>query len=286
MPRVKKCQVRGVRHPPCRANLRQRKRMSFPEITLLTLAAFAAGAMNAVAGGGTILTFPALLLFGMPAIQANATSTLALLIGILGSVFGYRRHIPSIRPLLPAFGIVSTGGGLIGALLLTCTSEIVFSSLVPYLLLFATLLFLANGAFRRFFRIHAVRTPAEIVAGKRVWIAAGFQFLVAIYGGYFGAGIGILMLASLGILGMQDIHQSNTLKTLLGALVNLVAAIYFILAGLIIWPQAMVMTLGATAGYFGGSSIAQKIPQPAVRAIAASIGLGISALLFFRQLTQ
>lgn len=257
--------------------------MSPAEITILTLAAFFAGAINAVAGGGTVLTFPALLAFGMPAIQANATSTLALLIGILGSVYGYRRPIRAVAPLITRFGLVSALGGLAGAILLTCSSEKFFSALVPFLLLFATILFLANNAFRRLVRIDPLTRPADLLHRRGFALALAFQFAVAVYGGYFGAGIGILMLATLGILGMHDIHEMNALKTVLGALVNLVAALYFILAGLIVWPEAILMTLGATGGYFLASYFAQRIPQNVVRNLAALISLAISAWLLWRQ---
>jgi len=257
--------------------------MSPTELTALSVAALLAGAMNAVAGGGTILTFPALIFFGMPAIQANATSTFALLAGVAGSVFGYRRHFPRVRPLLVRLSLVSALGGLLGAIILTCTREEVFARLVPFLLLFATILFLANGFFRRFLRLETALEPADILAGRRFWLAIGIQFLIAVYGGYFGAGIGILMLASLGILGLGNIHESNAVKTVLGALINLVAAIYFVIAGLVLWPQALVMTVGATAGYFLGAHYSQRIPEQSVRRIVAAIGLGISALMFLRQ---
>lgn len=258
--------------------------MSPTEVTVLTGAALAAGAMNAVAGGGTVLTFPALLIYAqMPAIQANATSTLALLIGILGSMFGYRRQIRVVAPLAMRFGLVSGIGGLLGALLLTCTSEKAFSSLVPFLLLFATILFLANDAFRRLVRIAPLANASDLLRHRGIAFIYAFQFLVAVYGGYFGAGIGILMLASLGILGMHDIHEMNALKTILGALINLVATIYFILAGLIVWPEAIVMTVGATIGYFAASHYSQRVPQNIVRLASAAIGLGISGWLLWKQ---
>ncbi|MDD5198981.1 MAG: sulfite exporter TauE/SafE family protein [Terrimicrobiaceae bacterium] len=257
--------------------------MTATEISLLSAAALLAGAMNAVAGGGTVLTFPALLAFGMPTIQANATSTLALLLGILGSVFGYRRQMPAIVPLVTRFGILSGIGGLLGALLLTRTREATFAAFVPFLLLFATILFLAHNALRRFIRLEPLAQAADLLHRRGILTAYAFQFLVALYGGYFGAGIGILMLASLGILGMHDIHEMNALKTVLGALINLVAAIYFVFAGLIVWPEALVMAAASTVGYFTASHYAQRIPQAAVRKIAAAIGLCISAWLLWKQ---
>jgi uncharacterized membrane protein YfcA len=253
------------------------------EITALFTAALFAGAMNALAGGGTVLTFPALLAFGMPAIQANATSTLALLVGMLGSVYGYRRQIVVVAPLITRFGVLSVVGGLLGALLLTHTQEKTFAALVPFLLLFATALFLANNALRRIIRLDPLARPADLLHSRRIGLAYAFQFAVAIYGGYFGAGIGILMLASLGILGMHDIHEMNALKTVLAALINLVASIYFVGAGLIVWPEALVMTAASTLGYFGAAHFSQRIPQTTVRHIAAAIGLAISAWLLWKQ---
>jgi len=257
--------------------------MSIAEAGWLFIAALLAGAMNAVAGGGTVLTFPALIFFGMPAIQANATSTLALLVGVCGSVTGYRRQIVQVRGLIWRFAGVSVLGGLLGAMLLTWTSEEVFSNLVPYLLLFATLCFLGHGIVRRWLR-QSEKSASDVQWGSGVWLAIGLQFFVAVYGGYFGAGIGILMLAALGIIGMGDIHEMNALKTVLGALINIVATGYFMMADLIVWPQAAVMTVGATLGYYAAARVALKIPQAVVRGIAAAIGLGISVLMFWRQM--
>jgi len=256
--------------------------MSPTETIALILTAAAAGAMNAIAGGGTLLTFPALLFFGMPAIQANATSTLALLIGIGGSVYGYRGHLAATRPWMIRFAPVSVAGGLIGAWLLTCTSEKLFAQLVPFLILFATVLFIANNAFRRLAGLESIAT-SHASGARFMGFAIALQFLVSVYGGYFGAGIGILMLATLGFIGLHHIHEMNTIKTLLGALINLVAAGYFVWAGLIRWPEALLMTIGAGAGYYLGSTLTQRIPQKQVRRIIAAIGLGISAVMFYRQ---
>lgn len=256
--------------------------VSLPEILALLVASLLAGAMNAIAGGGTVLTFPALIAFGMPTIQANATSTLALMIGIGGSAFGYRAQIAQVRGLIGRFAVVSVIGGFLGAMLLTWTDESVFSALVPWLLLFATICFLGHGVMRRWVGGGGV-SAADVRVGSGMWLAVGVQFVVAIYGGYFGAGIGILMLASLGVMGMGDIHEMNALKTVLGALINLIATLYFIAAGLIVWPQALVMIVGATAGYYLAARCALSVPQSAVRFAAAAIGLGISALMFWRQ---
>jgi uncharacterized membrane protein YfcA len=258
--------------------------MSGPEIVGLILAAAAGGAINAVAGGGTLVTFPTLLFFKTPSVIANATSTLALVIGNSGSIYGFRRHLNAVKPWLMRFVPVSIAGGLIGAWLLTRTEEKVFSKLVPFLILFATLLFLAQGPVRRL-----IKSDAGSAAAPKSHAIGGaiiFQLAVAIYGGYFGAGIGILMLASLGFIGLGNIHEMNTLKTILGSLINLVAAIWFIFAGLIHWPKAGVMTLGALTGYYLGAHYSQRIPQQRVRQIITAIGFILSAVTFYQQFVQ
>ncbi len=277
--------------------------MSGIEILGLTLSAVAGGAINAVAGGGTLVTFPTLLFFKTPPTVANATSTLALVIGTSGGIYGYRQHLDPVRRWLWYFVPVSLMGGLLGSVLLTRTSDKTFSKLVPFLILFATVLFLAQGAFRRLASReaqageipdgtglsegslvgHERREKSSDRSSRRVWWMIVFQFAVAIYGGYFGAGIGILMLASLGFIGLSHIHEMNTLKTILGSLINVVAAIWFIIAGLIDWPKAAVMTGGALLGYFLGSHYAQKIPQTRVRQIITLIGFILSAVTFWQE---
>lgn len=256
--------------------------MSGAEVTALTAAAAAAGLVNAVAGGGTLITFPTLIFVGVSEITANATSTLALVFGTAGSVFGYRRQIAAVKPWLKRFLPISLLGGLIGGVLLTRTREEAFARMVPFLILFATILFLAQNVFRRFAGL-GDGTAAPTTSRHHIWGAMLFQFLVSVYGGYFGAGIGILMLASLGFLGLTNIHEMNALKTVLGSLINLVAAIYFIFAGLIDWPKTGVMTVGAVTGYFIGAHYSQRIPQGRVRQIITAIGFVISAAMFYKQ---
>lgn len=249
------------------------------EILSLLCAAAAAGAINAVAGGGTILTFPTLLAIGTLPVVANATSTVALVFGTSGSVYGFRKYFASIRHWLWRFVPVSLVGGLVGSWLLTITGNELFSRLVPFLILFATLIFLAQGLVARVVQ----HSATEQQGAPRIGWAILFQFLVAIYGGFFGAGIGILMLATLGFIGLRDIHQMNALKNLLGSLINVVAATMFIVRGLVDWPKVGIMTLGAIIGYYLGSYYSQKIPQIWVRRMVLAIGFGISAISFYRQ---
>jgi uncharacterized protein len=258
------------------------RRLSMDSIEILALlfAAIAAGAINSVAGGGTLVTFPVLLLFGTSPVIANATSTLALMLGTAGSLFSYRRHLTEVKPWLKRFLPVSLLGGLIGSVLLTRTNDEVFAKLVPFLILFSTILFLAQGTFRRFSLKAASGDPPvhQSVVGAII-----FQFAVAVYGGYFGAGIGILMLASLGFIGLTNIYEMNALKTILGALINLVAVGWFIVMDIIDWPRALIMTAGALGGYFLGAHFAQRISQRAVRLLITAIGFVIAAVTFYKQ---
>ena len=247
--------------------------MSGFEMLVLAAAAALAGAVNAVAGGGTLITFPALLLCGLAPVASNATSTVALVIGTAGSIFGFRRQISAVRPWLVRFVPISVAGGLLGSALLTRGDPAIFARLVPFLILFATALFLVQGALRR--KVKGERAALGVVIA--------LQFPVAVYGGYFGAGIGILMLSVFGLLGLADIHEMNALKNILGSLINLVAAAWFVASGLVDWPKAGVMTAGALLGYFAGAHFSQRIPQPRVRALITTIGLTMSAVTFWRQ---
>jgi len=252
--------------------------MSGLEIAGLLASAAAAGLINAVAGGGTLITFPTLLAFGTLAKMANATSTFALVIGTFGGVFGYRRQLAAVKPWLWRFIPPSILGGWIGAKLLDHTSDRVFSKLVPFLILFATVLFVSQGLIKK-----AMGSRSGAAGPAVIWAAIAFHFAVSIYGGYFGAGIGILMLASLGFIGLTDIHEMNALKTVLGSLINIVATIVFIHAGLVHWPKAGVMTVGALAGYWVGSHFAQRIPQARVRQIITAIGFVIAGAAFYKE---
>lgn len=250
---------------------------------LLGLAAAGGGMMNAIAGGGTILTFPVLLWLGEPAIIANATSTIALLPGSAASFVGYRREVSSHREWLRTLLLPSLLGGGAGGALLLLTPEKVFASLAPLLVLFATVLFALQGAIaRRRGASQSIDDPALVPSGR--WpLAAAAQFLVAVYGGYFGAGIGILMLAILGFLGLRDIHAMNGLKAFFGFSINAVAALVFIARGAVDWPVVPVMILGAILGGYGGARLARFIGREKARMAVVGIGLLVAALLFWQQ---
>ena len=255
----------------------------FIRALILALAGCMAGIMNSIAGGGTLVTFPALISVGVPSIPANATSTIALLPATFGGALGYRKKIVAIVPWLRLFVPVSLVGGLIGGILLVQTPTKTFDSMVPFLILFATVLFMAQSTFSKFFGSRSAHTHGTPPSKKWIYGAVVFQFVVALYGGYFGAGIGILMLASLGMLGFEDIHEMNTLKVILGFLINIVAAVYFIACGLIFWSDAVVMACGSVIGGYSGAHFAQKVPQTRVRIAITVIGFVISAVLFYRQ---
>jgi uncharacterized protein len=252
--------------------------LSFSHAILLFFAGALAGAMNAVAGGGSFVAFPTLLFTGVPPIPANATNTLSLWVGTAVSGGAYRRHLNlPRRVLLP---LVSMGllGGLAGALLLIKTPAHTFLRLIPWLMLAATLLF-------TFGRHLTGRLSAGIShQASKVAIAGAsfFELLVAIYGGYFGGGIGIMNLAMFAALGMTDIHEMNALKVVLVAVINGVAAVTFIATGSIVWPQALVMIVGAGLGGYASAHYAQKLPQSLVRATIIVLGSGMTIYFFLK----
>jgi uncharacterized protein len=236
------------------------------------------GTMNAVAGGGTFFVFPALLFTGMPPVPANATNTVALWPGLAASVRAFWPRL-NVRPrvLVPLVAI-SLLGGVAGAVLLIRTPADIFMRMVPWLLLAATVLF-AIGP--RLGRGAAGRAALELSPGKIV-LATLVELVVAVYGGYFGGGIGILILAMLGALGMSDIHDMNALKIILTALINGVAVITFIAARAVYWPQALVIVAGAVLGGYFGAHYSQRLPERWVRGFVLLVGAGMTAYFFLR----
>ena len=242
-------------------------------------AAFAAGAINSIAGGGTLLSFPALIWLGLNSVTANATSTVALWGGSFGGMVGYRRELRTAEVRLVSLVVPSLIGGLAGAWLLRFTPLAVFDRLVPFLILFATILFMAQEAVQRLLKTSdaAKHHSAKWLAG-----ALAFQLVVAVYGGYFGAGIGILMLAALSIIGLTDIHQMNGLKNFFALCINGVAALFFIFSGMVYWPDVLVMAVGAIAGGIGGAGLARRLGRTWVRRIVIAIGFGMAISLFVK----
>jgi len=242
-------------------------------------AAVMAGAMNAVAGGGSFFSFPALYFGGMEARMANATNTVALWPGSVASVAAYRRelreHPEATRLLAP----VSLVGGLLGALLLLLTPTHVFQKLLPFLMLAATCLFAFSRRINLWLRSSA-RSGAKPGAGA--WRTIVLQGLIAVYGGYFGGGIGILMLATLALMGMEDIHEMNAVKTLLATLINGIAVVTFAFARVVSWHAALLMACGAIIGGYGGAALSRRLDQGLVRMFVVCVGFMLSAYLFLR----
>lgn len=254
----------------------------------LFAAALAAGAINSVAGGGTLLTFPALLWAGVSPVGANATSTVALVPGSASAFWGYRDEVARDRSALLWLGLPSLLGGVLGAVLVLKAGNTLFAHLVPWLILSATALFMAQEPISRYLRR---RTPegddakpaVDHPRGGRLIGIMAYQFVVAVYGGFFGAGIGILMLAALGLLGLTNIHRMNGLKNMAAICINGVAAITFIAGRWVDWPLAILMAVGAIAGGWGGAGLAKRLGQKTVRRMVVAIGLAIAVLMFVRE---
>ncbi|MCS7062357.1 MAG: sulfite exporter TauE/SafE family protein [Anaerolineae bacterium] len=249
---------------------------------LLFVAAVLAGAINSVAGGGTLISFPSLLAVGVPPILANATNTAALVPGSASSALAYREELRAQGRLLMTLFIPSVIGGVLGAIALVVTPPEIFNYIVPFLVLFATLLFAARDLFNRLAQNDAQEEKPVSWLGN-LWGVA-FQMLVAAYGGYFGAGIGILMLASLSIMGLRNIHRMNGVKTVLAAAINGVALIVFVIQQKVVWPLAVLMAAGAVLGGYSGARLARRVNQNVVRTVVIVVGLIVSAYLFARLL--
>ena len=246
---------------------------------LMLAAAFAAGAINSIAGGGTLLTFPVLIWLGLDPKIANATSTVALWPGLFGGLFGYRRELENSSTILIRLGLTSIIGGGIGAWLLIWTPSPTFARLVPFLILFATLLFMLQGAINRKLHIGSIDSRPT-----RLWWTGAivFQFFSAMYGGYFGAGNGILMLAAMGLLGLHDLHRANGIKNFLGICINSVAVISFSLSHLVVWSDSLLMACAALAGGYFGASMAVRIGRVWVRRGIIVIGFLIFIAMLWK----
>jgi uncharacterized membrane protein YfcA len=252
----------------------------FAHPVFLFCAALIAGLLNSVAGGGSFVSFPALLFTGMPAIAANATNTAAVWPGTVASAVAYRHALNAqARRLLPKLIAIGMVGGVIGARVLLVTPQRTFLHLIPWLLLGATLLFLAAPRITAWVRGRAARGKTSL--GLTV---AGYflALLISIYIGYFGAGVGILMLSLLALLGMEDIHAMNGVKTLLVSFVNGVAILTFIVAKMIVWPQALLMVVGSLMGGYGGAYYAQKMNPAQVRWVVIAVGFGMAGYFFVK----
>ncbi len=253
--------------------------MTLAEAALLALSAAAAGAINAVAGGGTLISFPAAVAVGMSPLVANATNAVALTPGSIASAFGYRRELAQDRRVLRLFLPAAALGGAIGSVLLLVTPQRLFDAIVPALVLFATALLLYQNLRKK-------KPEGEAAAWdlpERPVVAVLMQLAVGVYGGYFGAGMGIMMLAILDRIGGTNIHRMNGVKSVLGAAINAVAAVAFVIAGAIDYRAAGVMAVGAVLGGLLGAAGARRVKPQTVRWGVVAIGFALSAALAYRR---
>lgn len=247
----------------------------------LFFAAVIAGMLNSIAGGGSFVSFPALMFTGVPGVEANATNTVAVWPGLAATVFTYLKRLNVPARLLVPLLVTSVAGGFAGALLLIKTPQRTFVHVVPWLLLGGTLLFACGP------RIRAVAGRTGTVPSdlrNTSWLALSaaslLQLVVGTYGGYFGGGIGFVMMGMMAALGMTEIHNMNALRTLLAATINIVAVVTFIAAGAVLWPQCLVMIVGAMAGGWSGGHYAQKADPKRLRYVVILIGLSMSVYFF------
>lgn len=257
--------------------------MTLTEALMMLLASFAGGMVNSIAGGGTLITFPVLLAVGLDSRTANATSSLALFSGSASAMYGYRRELHSSRTHLIRLGAASLAGGATGAGLLLVTPSEIFDRLVPFLILFATLLFAAGDTISRKLG-GGTSEDTTIRSQSTLWWtgALAAQFATAVYGGYFGAGMGIAMLATLNLIGVKDIHGANGIKNFLAVCINGIAVAGLALGGLIRFAPALLMAAGATAGGYFGARVAHRLGKTFVRRAVIAIGLAIGTLMLWR----
>jgi uncharacterized membrane protein YfcA len=244
-------------------------------------AAFLAAAVNSVAGGGTLLSFPVLVWLGLPSIMANATSTVGIWPGSLGSIWGFRRELLRTDWGLRALALPCLLGGALGALLLRATSAAAFDRLVPFLVLFATLLFAVRGKVQGWL---LRRAGGEKAAGASKALGVLLTLAIGVYGGYFGAGMSIMNLSMLGVLGMTDLLEMNALTSLFSLCVNGTAIALFAAAGLVRWPVALAMAAGALLGGYGATGAARRVGKEALGRLVVLIGFAVSAIFFARLL--
>jgi uncharacterized protein len=247
---------------------------------LLFLSAAIAGAINSIAGGGSFIAFPALIFTGVPPINSNAMCSVALFPGSLASIGGYRLELIEERKILPLMILTSIIGGIAGSVIMLRTPPNTFMELVPYLLLTANLLFIFGAKITVAFRNRKI--SKETNRFKQISRIVILQLFIALYGGFFGAGMGIMMLAALALMGMDNIHKMNAFKVVLGSCINGIAALIFISAGIILWLQTSIMIIGAVLGGFWGAYYARKYDPAKVRKIVIFIGSAMTLYFFAR----
>lgn len=250
--------------------------MTASEWTLLALGGFGAGAMNAIAGGGTFLSFPALLAIGLPPVTANASNSVALWPASLASAWAYRRELARYRQHLPRLTLAAFVGGALGGGLLLVTSNALFARLVPWLLLTATLLFALAPRINRWLEARRRAGPRQALG----WGGTLFQLLVSVYGGFFGAGMGIVMIAAIAMQGIEDLNEINALKNWLSAVIYSVAALTFTLGGAVSWPHTLVVLLAAAVGGYLAGYVARRLPAIWLRRFILLVGTALTLYYF------
>ncbi len=244
----------------------------------IAVAAFAAGAVNALAGGGTLLTFPVLTAAGVPAVMANVTNAVALCPGYFGGTLAQRRDLAGqaarLRLLLPLGAL----GGIVGGWLLLQSGEKLFRALVPWLIIGASLLLALQDPLRRWLLRRAAEHPHHALSPGAAALPIG---LAAVYGGYFGAGLGVIMLATLGVTLDDNLTRLNALKQALSFVINVAAAVYFLFSGQVAWAIAAVMAVAALAGGAAGGRVAGRIQPAVLRRVVVAIGFGVGAFYLF-----
>lgn len=248
---------------------------------IILIAGVLGGAINSIAGGGTLISFPTMVWLGRDPILANATNALAMWPGSLAGAYGFRRELATARRWLLLLILPSLAGGGLGAWLLLRTPTSTFERLVPFLILGATLLLAAQEMITK--RLGILSRAHERPTAGWITFVFVFQFLVGTYGGYFGAGMGILMLAALGLIGLTDIHQMNGLKNVLAVGINGIAAVYFAMSGAVIWRDALILTIGTVTGGILGARLAQRLGRRFVRAFVVAIGMAMTVALLLKR---
>lgn len=258
--------------------------MELLTIVLVGGGAFLAGGMNAMAGGGTFFSFPALLAAGVPPVTANASNTVALWPASLSSAWAYRRELLRHKAWVALLTVVALIGGLAGGLLLLATSNAAFAKLIPWLLLTATALFAFSGQVAKLVAWSKTRLglKTDPDAGRKSVGGTLFQLAVSIYGGFFGAGQGILMLAALSIQGLEDMQELNAIKNWLSAINYTVSGLTFIIAGAISWPHTLLMLVTAMAGGYAGAALARRLPALWLRRLVVAVGTALTIIYFVK----
>jgi uncharacterized protein len=251
--------------------------LTLQTIIFLFFAGALGGALNAVAGGGSFIAFPALLFTGVAPIPANATNTVALWVGVTASGGAFRKHLDISKRVMVPLAVTSVIGGIAGAYLLLHTPAQTFLRVLPWLMLGATLLFVFGARLGK-----SGSGIADNISTSALVFASVFELIVSVYGGYFGGGVGILNLAMLAVIGMTDIHAMNALKVVLGGIINGVAVITFIAKGAVVWREGTVMIIGAILGGYLGARYSLKMPQAWIRAFVIVVGIGMTAYFFWK----